>query len=262
MTVPAALAPYVGWMAAYDTDVGMPAIHRGLPGTDLTFVLPVDEPLDVAWADGSHRRRAWSSVAGLHPACAMIRHTGRQRGVMLGLRLAGAPAFWGVPAASLAGELLDLDDVAPALRTLPERLAEARPERWSALVEGALLDVLAGHEPLPPRPEVGWALRDLARGMPVHRVAEDVGYSRRRLDQLVRAGTGLAPKQFQRIARFDRSRRYVGRVPLAEVARRCGYADQAHLTHEWHDLAGCTPSTWLREEFPFLQDRRREKRAV
>ena len=43
-------------------------------------------------------------------------------------------------------------------------------------------------------------------------------------------------------------------VPLAEAAHRCGYADQAHLTREWVALAGCPPSTWLREEFPFLQD--------
>ena len=46
----------------------------------------------------------------------------------------------------------------------------------------------------------------------------------------------------------------LGRRPLAEVAAECGYADQAHLAREWSELAGCSPTTWLREEFPFLQD--------
>jgi AraC-like DNA-binding protein len=45
-----------------------------------------------------------------------------------------------------------------------------------------------------------------------------------------------------------------GRADLAGVASVVGYADQSHLTREWTTLAGCTPTTWLREEFPFLQD--------
>jgi AraC-like DNA-binding protein len=70
----------------------------------------------------------------------------------------------------------------------------------------------------------------------------------------VREECGLAPKEYQRVARFEASRAVVGRRPLAEVAAVCGYADQAHLAREWAALAGCPPSTWLREEFPFLQD--------
>jgi AraC-like DNA-binding protein len=85
-------------------------------------------------------------------------------------------------------------------------------------------------------------------------VAEEVGYSRRRLITLVRQETGLAPKEYQRVARFESSRALLGHRPLATVAADCGYADQAHLARDWADLAGCAPTTWLREEFPFLQD--------
>ena len=56
------------------------------------------------------------------------------------------------------------------------------------------------------------------------------------------------------MARFATSRTMVGRRPLAEVAVVCGYADQAHLARDWAELAGCPPSVWVREEFPFLQD--------
>jgi hypothetical protein len=44
-----ALAPYVASLVAYDVDLGGPGVHRGLPSTTLTFVLPVGEPLDVGW---------------------------------------------------------------------------------------------------------------------------------------------------------------------------------------------------------------------
>ena len=253
--VPQALAPYVTTLVAYDTVPGAPAVHRGLPGTSLTLVLPVAQPLDVGWADGSGRARRWSTVSGLHPAPAAIHQdAGPQRGVQVGLTTAGARALLGVPAAELAGELLEVEDVAPALADLPERLHDVDLARGVAVVVAALTRALARHGEAAPRAEVGRALAALTRGERVAAVADEVGFSRRRLSTLVREETGLAPKEYQRVARFEASRALLGRRPLAEVAAACGYADQAHLAREWAELAGCAPSTWVREEFPFLQD--------
>lgn len=248
-----ALAPYVASVVAYDVDLGGPGVHRGLPSTALTLVLPVGEPLDVGWRGRADSRgRRWSTVSGLHAHPAEIHHDGHQRGVQLALTTAGARALLGVPAAALAGELLELDVVAPRLRDLPERLAEARPSTWVPLVERALVRAL--RDGPGPRAEVGRALARLTRGATVQAVADEVGYSRRHLGALVRAECGLGPKEVQRIGRFQASRALVGRLPLADVAHRCGYADQSHLAREWVALAGCPPTTWLREEFPFLQD--------
>src|SRR6188474_2107788 len=113
--VPSALAPYVTSLVAYDSDLGAPGVHRGLPTTSLTLVFPVGEPLDVSWAGQRARAKRWSTVSGLHAGPAEIHHDGTQRGVQLGLTTAGARALLGVPAAELAGELLEVDDVAPEL---------------------------------------------------------------------------------------------------------------------------------------------------
>jgi hypothetical protein len=118
-TVPGALAPYVTSLAAYDVDLGAPGVHRGLPSTSLTFVLPMGEPLDVGWGDGQARAKRWSTVSGLHAGPAAIHHDGTQRGIQLGLTTAGARALLGVPAGVLAGELLELEDVATDLADLP-----------------------------------------------------------------------------------------------------------------------------------------------
>jgi AraC-like DNA-binding protein len=48
--------------------------------------------------------------------------------------------------------------------------------------------------------------------------------------------------------------RSLPRPSLARVAADCGYADQPHLAREWRSLVGCTVSTWLREELPFVQE--------
>jgi AraC-like DNA-binding protein len=252
-----ALAPYVASVTAYDVDLGAPGVHRGLPGTTLTFVLPVGEPLDVGWQGrpGSRARR-WSTVSGLHAHPAEIHHDGHQAGVQLALTTAGARALLGMPAAELAGELLELADVVPALRHLPEQLAACAPDERERIVQAVLMRRLADTGEAAPRAEVGRALARLTRGDTVQDVADDVGYSRRHLGSLVRQECGLTPREVRRLGRFEQSRAQLGRRSLAAVAYACGYADQAHLTRDWVELAGCPPTTWLREEFPFLQDHR------
>jgi len=264
--VPALLRPYVASLVVYDVDLGGPGVHRGLPSTSLTFVLPLDAPLEVSWADDPASRRAdWSSLSGLHTAPAAIHHDGHQAGLQLALTVAGARALLGMPAAALAATLTDLDSAVPALADLPERLAEL-PD-WGprvALVWSRLLAALERQDAEPPRAEVGRALARLTGGSRVAEVADEVGYSRRHLGSLMVAEVGLSPKEYQRIARFERSRGQIvaaaarGRVTLADVAARTGYADQSHLTREWVRLAGCPPSTWIAEELPFVQDREPE----
>ena len=249
------LAPYVTSLHVYDT-TGEPGVHIGMPSTSLTLVLPVGDPLDVAWPGRPDSRSlSWASVAGLHTEPAEIRHGRRQQGVMLGLTSAGARALLGVPAAALAGHLVDLQDVAPGMRWLPEQLAESPTPARASVVADALVGALTRGDSPAPRAEVARALTRLGRAVPVAEVAAEVGFSRRHLGDLVRAETGLSPKLYQRLARFERSHALVAaRTPLADVAARCGYADQAHLSREWSDLAGVGPREWRRRELPIVQD--------
>ncbi|GAA5156267.1 AraC family transcriptional regulator [Nocardioides marinquilinus] len=257
MPVTGVLAPYVDALTAYDV-VGDPGVHIGMPSTSLTLVVPVGEPLDVGWAGPggtAGRGRFEANLAGLHTAPAAIHHGRRQRGVHVGLTVAGARALLGVPAAALTGTLAEAGDVDPALRELSARLHDAPPDAWRRLVERALVTALARRDAPGPRAEVGRALAALTGGARVAAVADEVGYSRRHLGDLVRAETGVGPKDFQRLARFERSHTLVrAGVPLAEVAVRCGFADQSHLTREWVALAGCSPTQWRRHELPSVQD--------
>lgn len=263
-----ALAPYVTSLVAYDVAMGPPGVHRGLPSTSLTLVLPVDKPLDVGWAaDDSSRAPRWSVVSGLHAGPAAIHHDGHQSGVQLALSPVGARALLGLPAAALGDALLQLDELDPPgapdrqLRHLPERLHDT-PD-WSGrlrLVQDALVAALARQPAARPRSEVVEALSRLAGGQRVADVAAEVGWSRRHLTTQVSLELGLPPKAYQRVARFQAAHRRLhalaqaGRPSLAAVAADTGYADQAHLTREWVELGGCTPGRWLREEFPYVQD--------
>lgn len=257
--VVAPLAPFVTRLVAYDltTEAG---VHRGLPSTGLTVVFPVDDPIDVEWDNGDGRCIDWSTVSGLHTRAARIRHDGRQRGIQLTLSIPGARALFGLPAAALSRQLLTVDDLTGPVTDLPEQLHGL--STWTERVELVQRVLCAEVDRLDAdvaRTEIGWALDRLTRGDAVGDVAAEVGFSRRRLSTLVRDETGVSPKQWSRLARFERSKDLIvdaqtsGDTTLADTAAAAGFADHAHLTREWRDLAGCTPTTWLAEEFPNVQ---------
>ena len=236
---------YVGY--AQD-EVTLP-VHRGLPSRHVTLVISLAGPVRTA----GHSLQAL--VGGLHTSAVLIRQDRRQEGLQLELDPLGVRTLFGVTAAELSGEVVDLAEF--GLGSLPDRLRELPWSERFALLD----DVLAARavEPVVPPPELGEAWRRM-RGadgrVRVTDLAGEVGWSRRHLGERFRAELGLAPKQAARILRFERACRLLrqGRTDLAGLAVECGYYDQAHLTNEWRALAGCTPGTWIAEELPFLQD--------
>ena len=59
--------------------------------------------------------------------------------------------------------------------------------------------------------------------------------------------TGLSPKQLCRILRFRRAADLITRMrrgQWAQLAADCGYADQAHLIHEFRAFSGYTPAEY------------------
>jgi transcriptional regulator GlxA family with amidase domain len=67
---------------------------------------------------------------------------------------------------------------------------------------------------------------------------------RRALAKLFRREVGFGLKHYARLARFERALRSVragNAPPLGLIAAQHGFADQAHLTHEFRCFAGCAP---------------------
>jgi AraC-like DNA-binding protein len=129
---------------------------------------------------------------------------------------------------------------------LRERVLEAAgPDGALDVVEEALLGAVAGV----PDPLVVAAWAALSAGMPVGKVAADLGVLPRTLRRRFTAQVGLGPKRFGRVQRLQRVVRELDGRSLADwagVAARHGYADQPHLVAEFGQLAGVTPTEYLR----------------
>src|SRR5207253_2697718 len=82
----------------------------------------------------------------------------------------------------------------------------------------------------------------------VEELADELGLSERQLHRRCQAALGYGPKTFAGIVRFQRFLEEARPgASLAALARRHGYADQAHLTREVHRLAGIPPGRLLEE---------------
>ncbi|HEX4250967.1 MAG TPA: helix-turn-helix domain-containing protein [Pseudonocardia sp.] len=259
-----ALRALVGRYIGYRQHGVLLEVHRGLPSEHITLIISLAAPVRLLEMPGTDQGPAcWQGfVGGLHAGPALIGQDPEQAGVHVELSPLGARTLLGVPASELSGRVIDLAELPrPALARLPERLVEASgwAGRFEILNEVLLASATRAAEHEPPG-EVRWAWRRILTeggAVPVTRLAEDVGWSRRHFSERFTREFGLAPKQAARVVRFGRAAAMLRRLPpggLAEVAQRCGYFDQAHLSNEWRALAGCTPRTWIIEELPFLQD--------
>lgn len=152
------------------------------------------------------------------------------------------------------GTLLALEDVwGRAAVELEERLATA--PTWSerfAIVEHELARRLDGAREADPELASVWRLMLRSRGRAqVEELADDLGWSRKRLWSRFRRQLGIGPKRAAQLIRFDHAaHRLAGGLSPAAAAAESGYADQSHLHRDARAFTGKTPravasAAWL-----------------
>jgi AraC-like DNA-binding protein len=141
-------------------------------------------------------------------------------------------AIWGSRGADLHDQLMSARDPAEAFRML----------------EANLLARI--HRPLLLHPAVAEALAAPAGSLSPARVADlqrASGYSPKHFINLFRFAIGISPKHYYRIRRFNSVVRAMAagkELRLCDLAAAAGYSDQAHLTREFKEFAGVTPTQY------------------
>jgi AraC family transcriptional regulator len=82
--------------------------------------------------------------------------------------------------------------------------------------------------------------------IPLDDLAAEVALSRFHFARRFRRSTGLSPHEFVLRHRVARAATMLSRtdVPLVDVAARCGFADQSHLTRVFKKQVGATPARY------------------
>lgn len=182
------------------------------------------------------------------------------------LQPGGAPAMFGVPASELAEQHVPLDALwgldAALLR---ERLQEVSQVRRATAPQNGALDVLRAQVDLlesallrrlrkgapdaQPRLWLASTLAALDRGTSLATVVDQSAVSHRAFIARFRSMVGLTPKTFARIRRFQRVVEALSAEPQASLSRlafEAGYSDQAHLTRDFAEFAGVSPTAYSR----------------
>jgi AraC-like DNA-binding protein len=237
-----------------------PGFNTTLPSRHAHLIISLGTPINVRQAANDAQPAACLSalVAGLHAGFAIVERTCAWEGLHVFFHPLGLRSVLGIPAAELAGGAVAFSDLCPDdAPEVMERLGSTQD--WQARF--AILDEVFTRRLIPANgsPLVAHAWLKLAASHGRHSVeslAQDTGWSRQHIADRFRAELGIAPKTAARIFRFEHACGLISnlRLPLADVAAACGYADQAHMTRDWNGFTGTSPRAWIVNELPFLQD--------
>jgi AraC-like DNA-binding protein len=256
-TPPPWMRPFVLDMQGYWEEGGVPVIRKELPGGIVPLILVLGPGFSLHDYDSPGvRPLARSFVAALTDRHALVGSEGRAFCMQVNFTPLGARRFLGVELSMLAGGVHDLAAIIEAAADrLEEQLQYARdwPQRFTIL-EKLLAERLAQHGAGHRLVQAAWAEIERQCGnIRVADLAARLDCSRKHLTVMFQREIGLPPKTLARILRFDTavSAMKRGRFrSLADLAFACGYADQAHLTHDFSRIAGEPPLQLLARILP------------
>lgn len=244
-----------GYQGYDESGAPAPVLRQEVPSVRVPLILNFGARWRIADSVAGKADLRDSFVAGLHERSTFVAAEGAARCIQVDFTPVGAHLFFGVPMHELSNRVVDLEDVLKRDRNLVARL-EAAPT-WGArfaLLDAVIASRLRGARR--PAPEILWAWHALEHtngAVRVGTLAAKMGRSRRHLLAGFREHIGVAPKTAARIIRFSRA---VGllecgiRVPFAELARECGYFDQAHMTRDFREFAATTPREFASRVIP------------
>ena len=231
----AALAPFVEslWYCEHDLAHAAECV---LPSGQMQLLIRLDD---------SPSQIAPMVMTGpkTEPIVVETRLMNRLAGVVF--RIGGAFPFLSIPCTELTNTDLDLSDLwGRGCLLVREKLVHAgSPNRVLRLLESILVERIdqAAWDPF-----IAFAARQLEGHRMVRDALATCGLSRGTFLRRFRKSTGLSPKHFAELRRFQRAVALLsgGATDLARVALESGYYDQAHFNHRFRRFAGRSPGSY------------------
>ncbi|MBO2453073.1 AraC family transcriptional regulator [Actinomadura barringtoniae] len=226
--------------------------HRATASIDMAMVAHPSVTLliglgeaECAVYDAQGRREGGSVVIGLLPGD--LRAAGQGVGAYLQIRLQPvvAAAVFGA-SSELSGQIAMLEDVwGRDAGQVEDRLRAAATwdERFAIAAE-ILGTRMGGRRDVDPEVAHTWRRTFASRGrVRVEGMADEVGWSRKRLWSRFRSQLGITPKRAAQLVRFDHAAHLLaGGHSAASAAILSGYVDQSHLHREVKTFTGLTPT--------------------
>ncbi len=255
------LRPYVQCYYTFESETGVEMDDTVFPGGHMEVIFNLGEGIWQFSVNDVFQTTPPVELWGKLTQPLAVRSAGKNK--MLGIRFhAHSAAYF------LDGEVGRFNDQVTDLRDLlgePVKTLHARlkgtPQlhKRIALIEKFLLGRLAKKEKrLGHIAMVGQIVKDLQQtDGPDHieTIASRYNISSRYLSKLFLQYTGVTPKFYNKINRFQLSLQLISEHPssLTTVAYDCGYFDQSHFIRDFKLFTGFTPSAYSPAAYPVAQ---------
>jgi AraC-like DNA-binding protein len=234
-----------------DGDVARSLVTKAPPSTAPYLLLQYRTPLRSEYrfgASGYRHPRYVHVVTVVRKGVALVQPGGPIGVVIVRLRPETAGRVIGERMHGFLNEKIDLGHLfkMEELSRLEAALVEA-PDSAARFtcVEHFLLRNLRESAPLPMACRAAQRLR-CNPALSIRRLAGQLEVSERHLSRMFRAIYGAGPKEFARFARLEKvvaMRR--GGAAWADIAHACGFADQAHMIHDFEAISGERPQQFF-----------------
>lgn len=252
------LRPYVKHYFLFQSAIEAAVKDVVFPTGSMEVIFNLGNDTWETFGENSFRRTPSVELWGQITRPLALRMTGQQTLLGIAFFTHSARGFFNEGLDEFNDRVHDLYEVlGNPVKTLHAQLLEARETKARiALVEQFLLKRLGKHDKKNDTIQrVGSLLASIEGAenrlaLPTEHtlglVAAQHGISSRYLHKLVQQHTGLSPREFRKIRRFQASLRLLvaHEQPLTAVAHACGYFDQSHFIRDFRAFTGLTPSAY------------------
>jgi len=248
------LSQFITGFVYYKGYTAVHSIDRFLPDGNVQIIINLtDEPRCIydsqTLAKSSEYKKLW--ISGIREQFINIPSGNGAEMFIIEFKKGMAYPFLGAPLTEITGRVVEgeliLNSVFSELR---ERLLEQdSPAAMFRLAEAMLMKQFQSK--LEINSFVGFAVNSILAnpaGTIIKSIADKAGYSSKHLINIFSNHTGISPKSFLRIMRFQKAIQDIentGSISWVALAHDCCYYDQAHLIANFKEFSGFTPMEYM-----------------
>ena len=245
------LRPYLIEIEGYFETPGPPVRRREMPNGNVVLIINFGPDWLIGGDTGGRRLERFSSfIGGVDDAFTVSESSGGAHCMQVNFTPLGARLFLRASARELAHRVVGFCDVLGAEGgLLAERLYHAGDWRTRcAMVEAEIAARILPDAPPRDLSAFVWKrIVDSNGAIAIRDLASECGVSRKHLSVSFRDATGMAPKPYARVCRFQKAAGILSSPTTpawSDVALDCGYSDQAHFNRDFRRFSGYTPSEY------------------
>lgn len=256
-----ALCDYVYGYTLLEIDVPIPKEHKHplYPNGIIGIHFDLESPIIGIVNGGKWRSVPQSFLNGQMTKIHHIACPGKLKHLSIIFYCNGFYHLTGIPPKFFTDQIMCLGDLGKEWMELDDQLRNCRAAaNYKSIIDHFLLALFFQRKIQPGYADQLLALyQSSAESFSMDLAMEELRVTDRRLRQVFNEITGLSPIKYFNIRRFQKVLNYLKQNPkarLSDVASQFGYFDQPHLTRDFKEKTGLTPSKFKRKEFDFSEE--------